>query len=96
MTKKFACILLFAAAAGYGHAWADAMPCGGLAKLNLPHIEVTTATLVEKGAFTQPANPNAQQQNAQQQRQNQIYKSLPAFCRVQATLRPTSDSEIKD
>jgi len=24
-----------------------------------------------------------------------LYKSLPSFCRVQATMRPSSDSEIK-
>ncbi len=80
-----------------GCAWAAGTPCEGLTKLNLPHTEITGATLVEKGAFTPPpggqgpqgpGGPGARQPNP-------IYKTLPAFCQVTATLRPTSDSEIK-
>jgi feruloyl esterase len=98
--KRFL-LIIPALFAGCGYVWADPMPCGGLAKINLSNAEIT-ATLVQPGSFTPPANPNgpppqapAGVQNPQQRAQSQLYKSLPAFCRVQATLHPTADSAIK-
>jgi feruloyl esterase len=87
-----------------GSAWAAATPCDELAKLKLTNTEITGATLVEKGAFTPPAQGGNQGpggpggpagQGAGARAQNAIYKTMPSFCRVTATLRPTSDSEIK-
>ena len=102
------------ALASGGCAWAEGTPCDGLTKLQLPHVEITSATLVEKGGFTPPANPQmARPQGAQGgnqgpggpggpggqagpgRGQNNSYKNLPAFCRVQAISRPSADSEIK-
>src|SRR5579871_236326 len=66
---------------------AAAATCESLASLTLPNTTITLAQPVEAGALTLPGgrgpNPNV------------VYKDLPAFCRVAATLRPTSDSDIK-
>jgi feruloyl esterase len=65
-----------------------ATSCEALAKLSLPHTDITQAALVAKGAFAPPADANAG-------RVNNPYAAVPAFCRVAATLRPSSDSDIK-
>src|SRR4051812_9680079 len=62
--------------------------CESLAALSLPNARVMSATLVAAGAFMPPGG--AGRGNAAQQ-----YAALPAFCRVTATLTPTSDSDIK-
>lgn len=49
---------LVACFAGAVHAWAGGTPCEALAKMSLPHVEITSAALVQKGAFTPPPNPN--------------------------------------
>jgi len=55
--------------------------CEGLASLTLPNTTITLAQAVPAGGFVHPdAGPSA--------------AKLPAFCRVAATLRPSSDSEI--
>src|SRR5579862_5773257 len=67
---------------------AAAATCESLSSLQLPDAKITLAQTVAAGAFTVPngrggrggANP---------------YEALPAFCRVAATLTPTSDSDIK-
>src|SRR5689334_22166383 len=55
--------------------------CSNLAALTIPTVTIKSASHVAAGAFTPP--------NAQSA------LTLPAFCRVEATARPTSDSEIK-
>ncbi|MEO7135634.1 MAG: tannase/feruloyl esterase family alpha/beta hydrolase, partial [Vicinamibacterales bacterium] len=55
--------------------------CANLAALTLPEVTVNAASLVAPGPFTPPGSTAA--------------LTLPAFCRVEATARPTSDSEIK-
>ena len=55
--------------------------CANLAALTIPNITVRAAALVPAGPFAPPGA------------QNSI--TLPAFCRVEATARPTSDSDIK-
>lgn len=64
-----------------------ARSCESVASSALPHATVTLATVVDAGAFPAPPGrgPNA----------GAVYKALPAFCRVAATLKPTSDSDIK-
>lgn len=68
---------------------ARAAECGEIASLALPAGAITSAEIVAPGAFRSPGptmgppgmgNP---------------FASMPAFCRVQATLRPSSDSDIK-
>src|SRR5919197_1839085 len=58
--------------------------CGNLAALTIPNVTIRSATMMPAGAFTPPGagTPGIELQ-------------LPAFCRVEATARPTSDSEIK-
>jgi feruloyl esterase len=60
--------------------------CEGLSALRLPTTTITKAEAVAAGAFTLPGANPAQQTG---------FQKLPAFCRVAAILRPTSDSEIK-
>src|SRR5580698_2215396 len=91
IVKRIALIAMTAALAGGGSAWAAGTSCEDLAKLNLPNVEITTATLVAAGAYKPAAGgggPNAAAQA-------KMYASLPAFCRVAASLHPTPDSDIK-
>jgi feruloyl esterase len=61
-------------------AWAAS--CEGLAVLPLPQTRITAAQLVSAGSFAPPGGrPGA-------------YASVPEFCRVAATLTPSSDSDI--
>src|SRR5262245_54804073 len=55
--------------------------CSNLAGLPIPTITVKSATAVAAGPFTPPGATTTM--------------TLPAFCRVEATARPTTDSEIK-
>lgn len=60
--------------------------CESLLGLSLPHTTITLAQSVPAGAFVPPAAPT--------RAQAATFKRLPAFCRVTATLRPSSDSDI--
>src|SRR5262245_60563610 len=68
---------------------ASGAPCDQLAALALKDATVTSARLVSTGEFVPPSatEGNAANRNA--------FKNLPAFCRVAATLKPSSDSDIK-
>jgi feruloyl esterase len=55
--------------------------CAELAVLTIPDVTVNGAAMVGAGPFMPPGSQTA--------------LNLPAFCRVEATARPTSDSEIK-
>jgi feruloyl esterase len=75
---------------------AQAASCEDLAKLALPATAITSTEVVAKGAFVAPparrreaADPNAEPPEPVS------YASVPAFCRVKATLKPSSDSDIK-
>jgi feruloyl esterase len=67
-----------------------ATTCDNLSKLSLPQTVITMAASVTPGAFAPPASFSLSLQQG-----DVAYKNLPAFCRVAATMRPTSDSEIK-
>ena len=56
-------------------------PCATLATLTIPNVTINAASAVAAGTFTPPGS--------------QAAMTLPAFCRVEATARPTSDSDIK-
>lgn len=62
--------------------------CESLAALSLPNVRITSATSVAAGAFT-PAGGAGRGGQVRQ------FSTLPAFCRVTATLTPSSDSDIK-
>jgi len=61
--------------------------CESLVSLRLPNGTVTTAGEVAPGAFTLPTQAGAAAVQAM--------ASLPSFCRVAVTSRPTADSDIK-
>ena len=62
-----------------------ATACEKLATLALPNAKMDSSELVAAGSFVQPAGRG----------QTNAFAYLPAFCRVTATLTPTSDSDIK-
>jgi feruloyl esterase len=67
-----------------------ATTCDDLSKLSLPQTAITIAASVMPGTFAPPASFSLNLQPG-----DVAYKNLPAFCRVAATIRPASDSEIK-
>lgn len=71
---------------------AMAADCGKIASLALPNGKVTSAELVPAGQFKPPAPAFGPPPGVDA---SSPYAKLPAFCRVQATLTPTSDSDIK-
>ena len=82
----FAMALFSQVAATAPQAPATPAACESLTSLALPYTTITLARSVAAGAFTPPgAEPDAAQ----------AYRNLPAFCRVTATVKPTSDSNIK-
>src|SRR5438093_792101 len=68
---------------------AFAATCESLKSLSLENGTITSAESVAAGQFSLPATGRGGAQ------QNNAFKQLPAFCRVAATLKPSSDSEIK-
>jgi feruloyl esterase len=62
---------------------AMASPCTNLQSLQLQHTTITSATDNTTGVFVVPGAPPT------------TITGLPAFCRVTATLTPSSDSSIK-
>jgi len=64
-----------------------AASCESLASLALPAATVTSAQVVGAGEFKAPGNQKGKGGNP--------YASLPVFCRVAATLKPSNDSDIK-
>jgi feruloyl esterase len=54
--------------------------CASLAGLTLPDTTITAVELFQGGTYTAP--------------DGEVFPNLPAFCRVAATLTPTSDSDI--
>src|SRR5215469_8463980 len=68
------------------HAAIDAAACMRLASLKLPDATVTSTTVVASGAFKLPAGASGASDS---------FADLPAFCRVELTIKPSSDSDIK-
>ncbi|MGH8228555.1 MAG: tannase/feruloyl esterase family alpha/beta hydrolase [Steroidobacteraceae bacterium] len=68
-----------------------AMQCSALASLRLPHTHITQAALVAAGAFSLPASRFGPPPGVARA----SFKRMPAFCRVRATLTPSTDSDIK-
>jgi feruloyl esterase len=66
---------------------AQAKSCESLASLALPNTTITAAQPVAAGAFTPPGGAGRGAGPA--------FGDLPAFCRVQATAKPSADSDIK-
>lgn len=83
-------VLLAANPLGHRHMSAAVGSCESLASLSLPNMTVTSAATVAAGTFTPPGGSGRGRGG-----QADPYTRLPAFCRVTATLRPSSDSDIK-
>jgi feruloyl esterase len=66
-----------------------AATCESLLALSRPNTTITLAQSVAAGTFVPPATGRGAAQP------NATFKHLPAFCRVAATLKPSSDSDIK-
>jgi feruloyl esterase len=66
---------------------ASAVSCQSLAKLTLPDTTITMAQPVAAGEFKPPASFHALP--------GQVFPPTPAFCCVTATVKPTSDSNIR-
>lgn len=60
-------------------------PCERLSALALPHTTITLAKSERAGPHTFPSFPDGHPKPV----------SLPAFCRVAGTIKPTADSDIK-
>src|SRR5476651_1072310 len=89
------CALLLAVLVGHGNVEAvtriDAVSCDKLASAALPHTQITRAQLIPAGRFT-PSGAGVLADGAPAFRP---YSLLPEFCRVAATLTPSTDSDIK-
>jgi feruloyl esterase len=72
---------LLASLVGIAGTPAAAATCMDLRDLTLPDTAITAAEAIPAGTYTAPDGG--------------VYNNLPAFCRIAATLTPTSDSDIK-
>ena len=89
LTGTAAAALLVAAPVA---AQADGQACESLASLALPNTTITLARAVDAGAFTIPIAAGG---TPPPTALVQAVSGLPAFCRVAATLKPSTDSDIK-
>lgn len=86
LTAAFGAALLAAFTAGE-HLNAASGSCERLSSLKLAETTITAAESVVAGAFRPPRSGEPEAAEA--------FRKVPAFCRVAATLAPTSDSDIK-
>lgn len=77
--RKMALALVFICAT-FALDRAAAETCENLISLKLPETTITAAQSIPAGTYTAP--------------DGQVFTNMPAFCRVAATLTPTSDSDI--
>jgi feruloyl esterase len=89
--KTAAAILIVTGLAGVPRV-AQAASCESLASLSLPNTTITLAQSVPAGTFTVPADARRFQRGRGAASE---IPDLRAFCRVGATLTPSSDSSIK-
>ena len=85
MKPLFSLILAFTFVCALSTTTASAATCESLASATLPHTTITSATIIAAGEFTHPGVPASAA----------VFKKLPAFCRVQGVIRPSSDSHIE-
>ncbi len=83
------CVSLLALCVAAGPAFAAS--CDSLTALALPDTTITSAQVVAAGEFVPPGAAQGQKKGGGRN----PYKELPEFCRVTATLKPSSDSDIK-
>jgi feruloyl esterase len=81
--------VVFLTVAAVSAAPARPASCPSLSSLALPNAMITQARAIAAGEFA--LLPDELSQDPVEN----VFKNVPAFCRVAATLRPTNDSEIK-
>ena len=84
------CAVVFAMLSHYP-AHSAGRSCESLSAQSLPDTTISLAESVAAGSFVLPGAQGGRGAAAQ----NEALKTLPAFCRVAATIHPTSDSDIK-
>ena len=89
--NMFDCDAAFAAVSSAPTSAAPPAPasCATLLSASLPNATITKATLVPAGDFALLPEEHSQDSV------KAGFKEVPSFCRVAATLKPTSDSDIK-
>jgi len=110
MKARRVVVMMFAAIALSAIPVFAAGSCESLSSLSLPNTTITMAQPVAAGAFTPPPAPRgaggargargdgargAGGARGAERPPTFDYKTMPAFCRVGATLKPTADSDIK-
>jgi tannase/feruloyl esterase len=86
MTNHQVAVAILAVWGAYADA-AAARPCATLASLKLPNTTITVAEQLAAGTFVLPTPAGLGGDPVK-------VKDLPPFCRVAATIRPTTDSDI--
>src|SRR5262245_54258281 len=86
MTSALRTAVLVLAVLGLARAGAAA-ECETLTSTALPNAKVDSAQVIAAGAFTPPGARGGAGASP--------YAMVPAFCRVQATLTPSADSDVK-
>lgn len=88
--------LLFMIAMIFAPAASAAAPCESLTSLKLPNTTITAAVGVAAGAFVPAPAPGGRAgRGGGKGGGGNPYAELPAFCRVEFTVKPSSDSDIK-
>lgn len=90
--KRLARLLLIATLGIFTLVPAAAASCKSLASMTLKNATITSASPVAPGKFSPPGRMGMFLARAGAA---SPFKKMPAFCRVTATLTPTSDSDIK-
>jgi len=72
---------------------AGSSACDSLAALKLPDTTISRTEVIDAGAFAPPVNPQAGAGRGG--RGSNIFATLPSFCRVVASVKPTADSDIR-
>jgi feruloyl esterase len=86
--KAVIALCVFGFALG-GASAAQPTACADLGAVKIPATTITKAETVPAGVFVPPGPPPPQLSVRPD------YKTLPAFCRVAASIKPTSDSNIR-
>jgi feruloyl esterase len=89
---RFLLIALVASAVGWVGDVQAQTQCQNLAALSLPNTTITVAEVIAPGAFVPQGDAGA---SSNTPAGLQSFRELPAFCRVAATLTPSTDSEIR-
>lgn len=89
MLRRNIFLLAVVLVASYAHG----ASCESLRNLQLPNTTITSATEIAAGAFTPP--PGDLTGGNDIQAISSLFRQLPAFCRVEAQLKPSADSDIR-